>query len=90
MAQSGDFFLFGLGVDDDRKEEGLILTKKRVADLPKDWIIAGKGGKTQLTIKAAYKDKILKELEQLGMKESTLFPEMTVYAKELKNKYGVK
>lgn len=90
MAQSGDFFLFGLGVDDDRKEEGLILTKKRVADLPKDWVIAGKGGKTQLIIKATYKDEILKELEQLGMKESTLLPEMTVYAKELKNKYGVK
>ncbi|KGL50263.1 FRG domain-containing protein [Porphyromonas cangingivalis] len=97
IAQSGDFFLFGLGVDEKKFEDDkLFLTKQQLAALPGRWIIAGErpmdteGEKVRILIKKDEKRNILKELEFLGIKESTLLPEMTVYAKELKNKYGVK
>lgn len=96
QAQSGDFFLFGLGVGEKGVCKRFFLTKLKLAVLPENWIIAGKtrrhnnGNDGRIIIDSRYKTRILEELERLGIKESTLFPEMTVYAKELKNKYGGK
>lgn len=95
IAQSGDFFLFGLGVGEKKVCKGFFLTKLKLADLPENWIIAGKtrkhnnGNDGRIIIDSTYKTEILKELESLGIKESTLLPEMTIYAKELRNKYSV-
>lgn len=94
IAQSGDFFLFGLGVEEEKSKDGeFFLTKLQLAALPVRWIIAGErsmdtnGEEVRILVKKDEKRNILKELEFLGIKESTLLPEMTVYAKELKNKY---
>ena len=39
------------------------------------------------TIKSKYKQNILKELDQLGINHSTLFPDLENYSKHIRSKY---
>lgn len=84
--QSGAFLLFGLG------EDGIGgYTKKEHPPVPDDWIVLGKrsnGTANRLIVDGCAKKKILKELAQMGITESFIFPEMDKYAKELKEKYS--
>ena len=79
--QAGAFFIFGLGLTPSTKGCGGRLTKKVDVEIPSDWI------KYKFIVPKDKKKKILMELEQLGITESYLFPEMDKYAKVLKKRY---
>ncbi|WP_036862533.1 FRG domain-containing protein [Porphyromonas sp. COT-108 OH2963] len=84
--QSGAFLLFGLG-----KNYKGCYTKEKYPPVPDDWIVLGKrsnGTANRLIVDGCAKKKILKELAQMGITESFIFPEMDKYAKELKEKYS--
>lgn len=85
--QSGEFLLFGLGVDSSKLEEGLFLTKKTCATFPQDWLIASEHNQQRLIISSDKKKSILNELDYLGINKSFIFPEMSSFAEEIKQKY---
>ena len=85
--QMGAFFLFGLGryrsKPGSSAETTRFFLKRTRAEVPTKWI------KRKFIIpKGEVKKKILRELAQIGITESYLFPEMDKYAKELKKRYG--
>jgi FRG domain protein len=81
--QAGAFFIFGLGLEYGKEEDGkpLCLSKDVPDGIPSEWI------KHEFTISKCNKEKILSELALLGITESYIYPGMTQYAKELKKKY---
>ena len=79
--QAGAFFIFGLGLSPSSIGSGGRLTKRGDHEIPSAWI------RHKFIIPKDKKQDILKELAQLGITESYLFPEMDKYAKELKKKY---
>ena len=79
--QAGAFFIFGLGLSPSSIGSGGRLTKRGDHEIPSAWI------RHKFIIPEDKKQGILKELAQLGITESYLFPEMDKYAKELKKKY---
>lgn len=98
--QAGAFFIFGLGFNSDMGSEGQLLRlvkgdeersreeksreeKRTYEMLPSEWI------KHEVFIPHAKKADILKELAQLGITDSYLFPEVDKYAKELKKRYNL-
>ncbi|WP_160217647.1 FRG domain-containing protein [Porphyromonas sp. COT-108 OH1349] len=84
--QSGAFLLFGLGKDGSSGN----YTKEIHPKIPTKWILKGKDSITgeRIFIPKSAKENILKELAQMGITESFIFPEMDKYAKELKEKYS--
>ncbi|MGI4750271.1 MAG: FRG domain-containing protein [Janthinobacterium lividum] len=76
LKQNGSFLIFGIDAN-----------KQRQATVPRDWIMNSKIPHLNLKIPAAKKQKILNELEILGINESTLFPELDYQAKYLINKF---
>ena len=81
--QAGAFFLFGLGIDQDDPLdlEEQSLAKGGHVEIPSGWI------KHKFIVPKEKKEQILKELVQLGITESYIYPEMDKYAKELKKRY---
>lgn len=83
--QMGAFLIFGLGAKQvkgaDDAGEVTFLTKSEHIEVPVEWI------KKELIISKECKADILKELAQLGITESYIYPGMEQYAKELKKKY---
>ncbi len=81
--QAGAFFIFGLGLEYGKEEDGkpLCLSKDVPDGIPSEWI------KHEFTISKCNKEKILSELALLGITESYIYPGMEKYAKELKKKY---
>lgn len=62
---------------------------KPMAVLNKDWVLKGLGGE-RILIDKDFKPAILKELEQMGVNKSTLFPEVDKVADFVKKKYANK
>ena len=85
--QMGAFLLFGLGVKQTKASgsdgEVNLLTKSEHAEVPTEWI------KKKLIIPKECKADILKELAQLGITESYIYPGIEQYAKELKKRYNL-
>jgi FRG domain protein len=93
--QAGAFFIFGLGFNSDMGSEGQLLRlvkgdekrsdeEKRIYEmLPSEWI------KHEVFIPHANKADILKELAQLGITNSYLFPEVDRYTRELRQRYNL-
>ena len=85
--QMGAFLIFGLGVKQVKASgsdgEVNLLTKSEHAEVPTEWI------KKKLIIPKECKADILKELAQLGITESYIYPGMEQYAKELKKRYNL-
>lgn len=79
--QAGAFFIFDLGLSPSSIGSGGRLTKRGDHEIPSAWI------RHKFIIPKDKKQDILKELAQLRITESYLFPEMDKYAKELKKKY---
>ena len=85
LNQSGAFLLFGLGLASNQDEDGywgpLYCDKGKVAKVPDGWI------KRTFIIPSDKKAKIRKELANLGITDSYIYPGMEQYAKELKQRY---
>lgn len=85
--QMGAFLIFGLGVKQVKASgsdgEVNLLTKSEHAEVTAEWI------KKKLIIPKECKADILKELAQLGITESYIYPGMEQYAKELKKRYNL-
>ena len=79
--QAGAFFIFDLGLSPSSIGSGGRLTKRGDHEIPSAWI------RHKFIIPKDKKQDILKELAQLRITESYLFPKMDKYAKELKQKY---
>ena len=83
--QSGAFLLFGLGLVSDLWSDGywgpLCCDKGKVAKVPDEWI------KRKFIIPSDKKDTIRKELANLGITDSFIYPGIEQYAKELKQRY---
>lgn len=77
IKQSGAFLIFGI--------KG---KKSNPASIPTDWVLNLDLKGVDFRIDNAYKDLIVKELEAVGINESTLFPELENQAKYLKSYYG--
>lgn len=76
IKQDGAFLLFGIN------------NRKNIqADVPKSWIINKSIPKFNLQIPSARKDQVLKTLSDLGVNESTLFPEIQNQAEHIKRQY---
>lgn len=78
VRQHGAFLIFGV------KENN-----KEMPQVPSEWIVKGKAStdERRIIIEAQEKNKILKELEQLGIDKSTLFPEIDKVAEYIKEKF---
>lgn len=93
--QAGAFFIFGLGFNSDMGPDGQLLRlvkgdkdrsgedKRTYETLPSEWI------KHEVFIPHANKADILKELAQLGITNSYLFPEIDRYTRELRQRYNL-
>ena len=83
--QSGAFLLFGLGLYSDRGKDGawgpLYIRKGEGPKVPEEWI------KRKFLIPKGKKATIRKELANLGVTDSYIYPGMEQYAKELKQRY---
>lgn len=83
--QSGAFLLFGLGLRSSRNEDGswgpLYTRKDEGPKLPDEWI------KRKFIIPSDKKETIRKELANLGITDSYIYPGIEQYAKELKRWY---
>ena len=81
--QAGAFFLFGLGIgqSDPLEPEVQPLTKRGHVEIPSRWI------KHKFIVPKEKKKQILKELAQIGITDSYIYPEMDKYAKELNKRY---
>ena len=77
--------LFGLGLYSDRGEDGawgpLYTRKDEGPKVPAEWI------KRKFIIPSDKKDTIRKELANLGITDSYIYPGIEQYAKELKLRY---
>ncbi|MDC8026493.1 FRG domain-containing protein [Elizabethkingia anophelis] len=81
IRQQGAFLIFGVNeVPFPNFSEN-----KPMAELNKEWII--KSEKERIIIDKDYKNSIIKELEQLGINQSVLFPEVDKVADFVRNKY---
>lgn len=74
LKQSGAFLLFGV--------RGKKITQSEV---PENWVLNNRSKYLKLNIPAQQKRKILKELDLIGINDSTLFPELENQAKYLKD-----
>ena len=85
--QAGAFLLFGLGLASNQDEDGywgpLYCDKGKVAKVPDGWI------KRRFIIPSDKKDTIRKELANLGITDSYIYPGIEQYAKELKQRYKI-
>lgn len=85
LNQSGAFLLFGLGLASDKDKDGywgqLYCDKRKVAKVPDGWIMR------KFIVPKRRKKAIRKELENLGITDSFIYPGMEQYAKELKRRY---
>ena len=83
--QSGAFLLFGLGLASRKDRDGywgpLYCDKGKVAKVPEEWI------KRKFLIPKGKKATIRKELANLGITDSYIYPGIEQYAKELKRRY---
>lgn len=83
--QMGAFLLFGLGLKqakgNDGVEGGASLSKEGHLVVPNEWI------KRKFIIPSDKKDTIRKELANLGITDSYIYPGIEQYAKELKQRY---
>lgn len=83
--QSGAFLLFGLGLYSYRYMDGswgpLFTIKNEGPKVPEQWI------KRKFIIPSDKKDTIRKELANLGITDSYIYPGIEQYAKELKQRY---
>ena len=81
----GAFFLFGLvlkeGMELPFSNSVASLSKKGHLEVPNEWI------KRKFIIRSDKKDTIRKELENLGITDSYIYPGIEQYAKELKQRY---
>lgn len=82
VRQQGAFLIFGI--------KSLIIPgfvdAKPIAELNKDWVLKG-FDEERILIDKDSKDNILKELEQLGINQSILFPEVDKVADFVRKKY---
>ena len=85
--QSGAFLLFGLGLYSYRYKEGswgpLCTIKNEGPKVPEEWI------KRKFLIPKDRKETIRKELANLGITDSYIYPGIEQYAKELKPRYDL-
>ena len=85
--QSGAFLLFGLGLYSHQEEDGswgpLYALKGEGPQVPEEWI------KRKFIITSDKKAKIRKELANLGITDSYIYPGIEQYAKELKQRCGL-
>lgn len=85
--QSGAFLLFGLGLYSHQEEDGswgpLYALKGEGLQVPEEWI------KWKFIIPSDKKAKIRKELANLGITDSYIYPGIEQYAKELKQRCGL-
>lgn len=85
--QSGAFLLFGLELYPYQYDDGswgpLYALKGEGPKVPAEWI------KRRLIIPSDKKDTIRKELANLGITDSYIYPGIEQYAKELKQRYGL-
>lgn len=85
--QSGAFLLFGLDLVSYQYEDGswgpLYTIKSIGTEVPDEWI------KRKFLIPKDKKEIIRKELANLGITDSYIYPGMEQYAKELKQRYGL-
>ena len=83
--QSGAFLLFGLGLYSGQYENGawgpLYACKRVGTKVPEEWI------QRKFIIPSDKKAKIRKELANLGITDSYIYPGIEQYAKELKLRY---
>lgn len=83
--QAGAFLLFGLGLGSNQGKDGywgpLYCDKGKVAKVPDGWIMR------KFIVPKRKKKAIRKELENLGITDSYIYPGMEQYAKELKQRY---
>lgn len=83
--QSGAFLLFGLGLYSYQEADGywgpLCIRKSEGPQVPEEWI------KRKFIIPKDKKEIIRKELENLGITDSYIYPGIEQYAKELKQRY---
>lgn len=83
--QSGAFLLFGLGLYSYQEEDGswskLCIRKREGTKVPDEWITR------KFIIPSDKKDTIRKELANLGITDSYIYPGIEQYAKELKQRY---
>lgn len=83
--QSGAFLLFGLGLYSHQEEDGswgpLFTIKDEGPKVPEEWI------NRKFIIPSDKKDTIRKELANLGVTDSFIYPGIEQYAKELKQRY---
>lgn len=83
--QMGAFLLFGLGLKqakgNDGVEGGASLSKEVHLEVPNEWI------KRKFIIPSDKKDAIRKELANLGITDSYIYPGIEQYAKDLKLRY---
>lgn len=83
--QSGAFLLFGLGLYsqryNDRSWGELYIRKDEAARVPEEWI------ERKFLIPKDKKKTIRKELANLGITDSYIYPGIEQYAKELKQRY---
>lgn len=83
--QSGAFLLFGLGLYSYQGADGswgaLCIRKREGPKVPEEWI------KRKFLIPKDKKETIRKELANLGITDSYIYPGIEQYAKELKQRY---
>ena len=83
--QSGAFLLFGLGLYSQQEEDGswgpLYVHKRKGPKVPEEWIIR------KFLIPKDKKETIRRELANLGITDSYIYPGIEQYAKELKQRY---
>lgn len=83
--QMGAFLLFGLGLKQAKGNDGVgggaSLSKEVHLEVPNEWI------KRKLIIPKGKKETIRKELANLGITDSYIYPGIEQYAKELKQRY---
>lgn len=77
IKQSGSFLIFGINGN-----------KKLPAKIPNQWILNLELKGVDFKIDNGSKEKILDELNAVGINESTLFPELENQAKYLKKQFG--
>lgn len=77
IKQEGAFLIFGI--------EG---KKSNPSNIPPEWVMNLERSDIDFKIQNDSKEKILDELNVLGINEATLFPELENQAKHLKKYYG--
>ena len=89
VRQHGAFLIFGIQESFSffGKQTGLA---KEMAEISSQWIKRGDSSENRIIIEKSKKDSILKELDNLGINKSTLFPEIDKVADYIKEKYTKK